>query len=94
MTTKETPTNFPEHNELFDVVLIKADVNDLAAKPGDFKRVTVEASDPSAAQYHADVRALTGYRVMFAVPPGVSTEPEIMARRREMEGPTVDRSKI
>lgn len=80
--------------ELFDVVMLKNGVNDMAAVSTDFKRVPVEASAPFEALTHKDVAAVAGYHPLFAVPPGVPTEPEIHARRRELEGPTVDKSKL
>jgi hypothetical protein len=86
---------YPQRKEMFDVVMLKDGVNDLIAKTADFKRVPIEAEAPFAAMTHPDVQAAAkGFRVLFAVPPGVATEPEIHARRREMEGETVDRSKI
>jgi hypothetical protein len=86
--------NFPLHKEPFDVVLLKRGVNSLDASTGDFKRISVEASDPLSAQMHGDVAKEKDYQALFAVPPGVASDPEIQARRREMEGPAVDRSKI
>lgn len=91
---KETPHNYPEHSEMFEVVLLKNGVSDLVALPGDFKRVQVQASAPFHALTHDDVAAVQGFHPLFATAPGVASQPEIMARRRELEGPTVDRSKI
>lgn len=80
--------------ELFDVVMLKNGVNDMSALSTDFKRIPVEAGAPFEALTHKDVTNVTGYHPLFAVPPGVATEPEVHARRRELEGPLVDKSKI
>lgn len=84
--------NYPVHVEQFEVVLLKDSVSDLSAKPDDFKRVSVEASSPIAAQI-SDKAKVQGYRAIFATKPGVLTDPEVMARRREADV-HVDRSKI
>ena len=78
--------------EQFEVVLLKDGVSDLSAKPEDFKRVLVEASSPIAAQI-SDKGKVEGFRSIFATKPGVMTEPEVMARRRQVDV-QVDRSKI
>jgi hypothetical protein len=86
--------NYPVHVEAFDVVLIKKGASSLTAKVGDFKRLTIEASSSLAAQLDDRVSAESEYVPMMAIRPGVMSEPEIMARRRELEGPPVDRSAV
>jgi hypothetical protein len=81
-------------SRLFEVVMIRDGVNDLTATTEDLKRIPVQAIDPISAVTSKEVAAVKGWRPMFAAPPGVPTEPEIMARRRALEGPVVDRSKI
>lgn len=90
---KTTPHNYPKHLEDFEVVLIKDGVSDLSAKPDDFARVAVQAENPIAAQMRDEAKK-KGFRVLFAAKPGVMTDPEIQARRRAMEGPPIDRSKL
>lgn len=89
----QTPHNYPHRQEDFEVVLIKEGVSDLDAKPDDFKRVPVSASSPLQAEMD-DKCKVKGYRTMFTAKPGVLTDPEIQARRRALEGPTTDKSKI
>jgi hypothetical protein len=84
---KTTPHNYPTHLENFEVVLIKKGVSDLSAKPEDFKRVPVQASNPLQAQTK-DEAQVDGYHVLFAAKPGVLTDPEIMANRRAIDPPT------
>lgn len=86
--------NYPTRKEMFDVVMIKKGINDMTAKPEDFKRVSVEATDPIAAQTDDKVIAENEYRVLFATRPGVPTDPETMARRRVYEGHVTDPTKI
>lgn len=86
--------SYPVHKETFDVVLLKHGVSEMVAKTTDFKRISVEASGPLQAQMHDDVAKEKDYRAIFATKPGVLTDPEVHARRREMEGDPVDRSKI
>jgi hypothetical protein len=86
--------NYPVHTESFEVVLLKKGVSSVAAATADFKRLPIVASSPLAAQIHDDVMKETDYVALFATKPGVMTEPEIHARRREMEGPPVDRTKM
>lgn len=86
---------FPQHKELFEVVLLKRGISSLTAGVGDFKRIPVEASAPGMALLDDKIMAEMGeYVPLFAAPPGVMTEPEIHARRREIEGPPVDRTKV
>lgn len=88
-------SEYPEHKEDFDVVMMKDGVSELTAKPEDFKRVSVTAKDPIDAQTSETVqKEMKGYRVLFAVPPGVMSDPEIHARRRTMDFDTVDKSKL
>ncbi len=78
--------NWPQHTEVYDVVLLKNGVNSLDAKPGDFKRITVVASSPLQAQFMPEVEAEKEYTALHTAPVGVATDPEIHARRRELEG--------
>lgn len=89
-------TNYPQHKESFEVVLIKRNISSLTAKPGDFKRIPVVATDPLAAQMSDEVIKEKEWLPLFAAPPGVLTDPEIQARQRELsaEVDVVDRSKI
>ena len=80
--------------QLFEVVMLKNGVSDLTAAVEDFKRVKVTATSPMEAMLSKEVAAEKGHRALFAAPQGVMTEPEIMARRRAMEGAPVDKSKI
>jgi hypothetical protein len=82
MTTTE---NEMKRTELFDIVMLKEGVSEFEAKTTDFKRVPVEARDPLQAQMSEAVAKEKGYRVLFAAKPGVLTDPEIMARRRELD---------
>jgi hypothetical protein len=87
--------NYPQHKETFEVVLLKKGVSSLTAEPGDFKRIAIEAAAPGIALLDDKIMAeMDAFVPLFAAPPGVMTEPEIHARRREMEGPPVDRSKV
>lgn len=89
--------NYPKHVQNFDVVMLrKADgVHALNATTADFKRIMVTAASPVEAMMDATVEAQVkaGYTVIHAMPPGVMSESELLARRREMDPPT-DRSKI
>ena len=85
MTIATDPLYEKPRNENFEVVLIKLTASEFTAKPEDFKRVPVDAADPIQA-LHTPEANVKGYRVMWATPPGVLTEPEIMARRRELDG--------
>lgn len=86
--------NPPQRTEAFDVVLIKNGVAPHTAKSADFKRVRVTGTDTIDALTSEIVGAEKDYRPLFATPPGAITEPEAMARSRELEGPATDRSKI
>ena len=88
------PTNYPEHKELFEVVLLKKGISSLTAQVGDFKRIAVMASAPGMALIDDIIMAEKDYVPMFATPPGHISDPEIHARRRELEGPPVDRTKL
>ena len=81
----------PQH---FEVVMIREGASELTATSEDFRRVPVDAADPIGAVTSKEAAAVKGWRPMFAAPPGVPTEPEIMSRRRALEGPVVDKSKI
>lgn len=83
----------------FEVVLVKDGVNPLAAKADDFKRVPAAASSPTGAMESDAVAAVakTGFKPLQAVVPGMLTDYEMGARRREHEaalGGPLDRSKI
>ena len=89
----ETDQNYPKRLETFDVVLLKDGKHDGNAEPDDFKRVSVTAESPLAALMDDKVQAEKGFTPRTAVPPGMKTEPEIMALRRKMDPPT-DKTKI
>jgi len=91
---KETPHNYPSHLEDFEVVMLKKGVSELTAGEDDFLRVPVQADQPIAALMKDEVQNHKTHRPLFAARPGVMTDPEIMARRRTMEGPPVDRSRL
>jgi hypothetical protein len=87
--------NYPHRMEMFEVVMIRRSTSEFEAKPADYKRVAVEASEPLQAMLDDKVQAEgKDWRPMCATKPGVYTDPEVNARRREMEGPPVDRSKL
>lgn len=92
--TPPVEESYPVHKEQFEVVMLRNSVSDAHALPGDFKRIEVTATDPLAAQMSDLVRAETGYTVLFAAKPGVMTDPEIHARRREMDAGQPDRRNI
>lgn len=94
--SNEHGAGYVERKEHFDVVLLKKDVSEMAAKPEDFKRVAVVAPDPLRAQQTEEVAKVIkeGYRPLAAVPPMVQIDAEIHARRRAIEGHDLDRSKI
>lgn len=86
--------SYPKHVEQFEVVLLKDGASEFTAKADDFKRVAVDAIDPLAAMLSEQVGATKGFHALSATKPGVLTDPEVNARRRDLEGPAVDRSKI
>lgn len=86
--------NYPKHTELFEVVLIQDGVHEFTAKPSNLRRVVVTAPDPLAAMLDDEVHKTPGWRPLCATKPGVMTDPEVAARRRELEGPAVDYTKI
>lgn len=89
--------NHPQRSEEFEVVLIKRGKNPSFAETADFNRIRVTARDPLAAQLSAESDAAQkkfGAVVMHVTKPGMMTDPEIMARQREMNGPATDKSKI
>ena len=75
---------YPKRVEDFELVLLKTDVSEFAATPADFKRVHVAAEDQLQAMMSEEAK-VSGYRVLFVSKPGVPTEPEILARRRELD---------
>lgn len=77
--------SYPRHVEAFEVVLLRDGVNQMAAKWEDFKRLPVEAENTLQAQMLDAVRAEKGWSPIFATKPGLLTEPEVLARRREMD---------
>jgi hypothetical protein len=91
---RHSPIESLARPQQFEVVMIRDGVSELTATSDDLKRIAVQAVDPISAVTSKEVAAVKGWRPMFAAPPGVPTEPEIMARRRALEGPVVDRSKI
>ena len=95
MSAAPTPTEpYPEHKEDFEVVMLKDGVSELDAKPEDIKRVHVNAVSSLAAQMHDDVQKFEGHKAVFVAKPGVPTDLETHARRRELEGAPVDYTKI
>jgi len=81
----------PQRLEAFEVVLlIKTSAGAHAAKPEEFRRVPVRATDPMSAQFSDEVKAAReeapGYDFMMVAKPGQETHPEMMARQREMSG--------
>lgn len=85
---EEKIDNYPTYTQAFDVVLIKDGVNSMTAKPDDFKRVPVVAADTVQACLHDDVAKEKGFYPLYAVPPGVMGEPEVLAVRRIQDPPT------
>jgi hypothetical protein len=75
----------PNRSEPFEVVMLKLGVSEVAAKPEDFRRVPIEATDPLQAMQSDAVAKTEGYRPLFAARPGVLTDPEVHARRRAFE---------
>jgi hypothetical protein len=81
--------------EQFEVVLIRRSANEMSATPASFKRVAVLAPDPLAAMMSEEVRREgKDWRPICATKSGILTDPEVNARRLEMEGPPIDKSKI
>lgn len=76
---------FPTRTETFDVVMLKTGISEFAAKPDDFKRVTVEASDALQAQLHDDVAKEKEHRVLMVTAHGALIEAEVLALRRAAE---------
>jgi hypothetical protein len=77
---------FRPRSEPFEVVLVKNGVNPLHAEPTDFKRVPVNAADPTSALASEVVqKAATegGYTVFQAAKAMVMTDYEHQARIRE-----------
>jgi hypothetical protein len=90
-----THENYPRHTEAFEVVLLRRIASEFTSLPSDYKRVHVEATDPIAAMTCEEISEYaSNYRPIAATKPGVLTEAEILARRRELEGPVVEKSKI
>jgi hypothetical protein len=77
----------PSRKEAFEVVMLKNGAHDLTAKPEDFRRVPVTATDPLQALQSDEVAEAKkdGYYSLFAAKPGVLTDPEIHARARSFE---------
>lgn len=87
---------WPEHKELFEVVLCKKGKAPSEALPPDFKRVAVTATSTYAA-YQDPLVIAEKEHVAFAVTkPGFQTQEEVTARQREMNmlHPPVDRAAI
>lgn len=86
--------SFPKHSEDFEVVLLKNGVSELEAKMEDIKRVPVTTDSSLAAQMHDSVQNEKDYHPVFVSKPGVPTDLETHARRRELEGAPIDKTKI
>ena len=86
--------NWPIHKEAFEVVMLRDGVSQMLAEEKDLRRVSVEASDTLQAQMHDDVRKEKGWHPIGVAKPGILIESEVMARRRALEGPPIDRSKL
>lgn len=86
--------NYPINKEAFEVVLLKDGVSESSALPPDFKRIPVEASSPHAALIDDSVSKEKGWRPLFATKPGVVTDPEMLARQRELNGKEIDKTKV
>jgi hypothetical protein len=85
--------------EPFDAVMLKTGVSPLDAKPDDFMRVHVVATDAAAAREGDEVKAAaaTGYQLHQLVGPGVRTQDEHRAQERahqEALGPRRDRTAL
>jgi hypothetical protein len=77
-----------QRQEAFDVVMVKKDVNPMSAKPGDFKRVAVSATEPGVAADDPEVAkvAAEGYVRCEVVASGKPSDHETMARGRATSG--------
>ncbi len=71
-----------EHPQDFAVVLRRTGVSIGEAKAEDYQRVNVRAASVSAALTADEVKAVEGFDVVQAVPPGFTTEEERMASGR------------
>ncbi len=95
--------------KFFDLVLIKKSAGGAhVAKPEDFKRVRVEATDPFAAQTSDEGRAALfdsaedaakpgaepTYLFLYTTNPDEMSDAEIRARSRAHQIDSIDRSKI
>lgn len=76
--------SFPKHTESFEVVLLKDGASQMSASVSDFQRVAVEAESPLQAQM-SDEAKKDGWTAIYATKPGLLTEPEVLARRRELD---------
>jgi len=77
---------YPVHKEHFEVVLLKEGASEMTALPADFKRVLVEAESTLHALMDAKAQ-VKGWRPLLVAKPGMLTEPEVLARRRETDKP-------
>ncbi len=77
-----------QRREQFDVILVKNEVNALGAKPEDFKRVGVTATESALAGDEDEVKKAIaeGYRQVEIVGGGRPSDYETMARHRATSG--------
>lgn len=77
-----------QRNESFDVILCKKGVNAMAAKPDDFRRVPVQAPEPSLVGDDEEVKKAVGegYLQVEVVSAGRPSDHETMARGRATSG--------
>lgn len=77
-----------QRREQFDVILVKKDVNAMGAKPEDFKRVGVTATEAALASDEDEVKKAVadGYRQVEIVAGGRPSDFETMARHRATSG--------
>lgn len=84
--------------EDFEAVMLPKNISVMEAKPEDFVRVAISASDPLSAILSDAVQAKSkeggGFIALFAAKPGMLTDPEMQARSRAAASHDVDRSKL
>lgn len=89
--------NPPVRKEAFDVVVLRNGKSEFDARWEDFRRVTIHAESTLAASGDPQVAQLSkefGGYVHAVVPMNHLTPAEMMARRREVEPTTIDKSKV
>ena len=95
MTIATDPQYEKPATQHLDVVMLKRDVSEFAAKLGDFKRISVQAENSVAARWLPEVvKHEKEYRVLAVLPPGHQAEAEMLANQREYAGNVTDRSKV